>query len=53
MSNADSISRSGLLAILSSKELTQAQIIALVKNMQPREVDNTFTGEYIWPMALG
>jgi len=38
---------------LNSKELTQAQIIALVKNMQPREVDNTFTGECIWPMTVG
>ena len=60
----DSISRSGLLALLNDKTLTQEEIIELVKAMQPVEVDITtnkvepmgsyYTAEYtMWPASMG
>lgn len=61
----DSISRSGLLALLNNKTLTQEEIIELVKAMQPLEVDTRwppkvepmgsyYPAEYaMWPASMG
>jgi hypothetical protein len=43
MSTADTISRSTLLALLRAKELTQGEIITLVMELPPSEVDRNYT----------
>lgn len=53
MSDNDSISRAGLLSILSSREMTQQEMIELVRGAAPLEVDSvhnpyvTFPSTYI------
>lgn len=41
----DTISRTGLLALLNSRDMTQQEIIALVQQMAPVEVDSKYASQ--------